>query len=289
MKRMLAILLTLTMLLSLAACGGKDEPSIKDNIPATKAPTEAPTEPPKDPNLGKVFNVGDYEFTYLESFIMADENGKPVVVVHFDYANHNTVKDYAFWHMHADSTVTQNGEELEYARVISSDGSINYDDTTYEKVGNGNHTQVYEAYYLVDGTSPVTMFYACLGEEGTAEFTLDLSFAEIIGEVEFPTEPEPTEPEHTHTWKINHTEVAINVGERFRLSVYCSGKGCDEVADSPWIPSAEGVVSINGRYITGVKAGKNTWLSTEWAGVTYKCRVWVRSQTNDFSEILLPL
>ena len=104
-----------------------------------------------------------------------------------------------------------------------------------------------------------------------------------------PTEPEPTEPEHTHTWKINHTEVAINVGERFRLSVYCSGKGCDEVADSPWIPSAEGVVSINGRYITGVKAGKNTWLSTEWEGVTYKCRVWVRSQTNDFSEILMPL
>ena len=47
MKRMLAILLTLTMLLSLAACGGKDEPSIKDNIPATKAPTEAPTEPPQ--------------------------------------------------------------------------------------------------------------------------------------------------------------------------------------------------------------------------------------------------
>ena len=61
------------------------------------------------------------------------------------------------------------------------------------------------------------------------------------------------------------------------------------MADSPWIPSAEGVVSINGRYITGVKAGKNTWLSTEWAGVTYKCRVWVRSQTNDFSEILMPL
>ena len=104
-----------------------------------------------------------------------------------------------------------------------------------------------------------------------------------------PTDPEPTEPVHTHTWKINHTEVAINVGERFRLSVYCSGKGCDEVADSPWIPGTEGVVSINGRYITGVKAGRSTWLSTEWEGVTYKCLVWVRSQTNGFLDILMPL
>ena len=93
-----------------------------------------------------------------------------------------------------------------------------------------------------------------------------------------PTEPEPSEPVHTHNWKINHTDVSMNVGERMRLSVYCSGKGCSEVADSPWIPSTEGVVSIDGRNITAVKAGANTWLTTEWQGVTYKCIVRVRNQ-----------
>lgn len=104
-----------------------------------------------------------------------------------------------------------------------------------------------------------------------------------------PTDPEPSEPVHTHTWKINHTDVSMNVGETFRLSVYCSGKGCSEIADSPWIPSTEGVVSIDGRSITAVKAGWSTWLSTEWEGTTYKCIVRVRSKTNDVPQLILPM
>ena len=107
-----------------------------------------------------------------------------------------------------------------------------------------------------------------------------------------PTEPEPSEPKepiHIHTWKINHTDVSLNVGERIRLSVYCSGKGCSDVADSPWIASTPDVVTIDGRYITGAKAGWNTWLSTEWEGVTYKCIFRVRSQKNDAPIEILPL
>jgi len=100
---------------------------------------------------------------------------------------------------------------------------------------------------------------------------------------------EPEEPEHIHTWKINYTDVTVNVGERFRLSVYCSGKGCDAVADSPWVPGTPGVVSIDGRYITGVKAGKSTWLSTDWEGDTYKCIVRVRSVKKIISELIMPL
>ena len=56
-----------------------------------------------------------------------------------------------------------------------------------------------------------------------------------------------------------------------------------------WTPSTEGVVSIDGLYITGLKAGWNTWLSTELEGETYKCIVRVRSQTNsapDFLELI---
>lgn len=104
-----------------------------------------------------------------------------------------------------------------------------------------------------------------------------------------PTDPTPGEPVHIHTWKINHTDVSINVGERIRLSVYCSGKGCDEIADSAWSPSTPGVVDIDGRYITGVKAGWNTWLSTEWEGVTYQCIVRVRKEASSIPIILQPM
>ena len=104
-----------------------------------------------------------------------------------------------------------------------------------------------------------------------------------------PTEPVPTEPEHIHTWKINHTDVSMNVGERMRLSVYCSGTGCSDVADSPWIPSTEGVVAIDGRNITAVKAGASTWLSTEWESETYKCIVRVRSQVNAVPVEIFPM
>lgn len=106
-----------------------------------------------------------------------------------------------------------------------------------------------------------------------------------------PSEPDPTEPSepvHSHEWKINKTDVSIDVGERFRLYLYCTGKGCKERPEVSWTPSTEGVVSIDGIYITGVKAGYNTWLSTEVEGVTYKCIVRVRKQTASIPEIILP-
>lgn len=105
------------------------------------------------------------------------------------------------------------------------------------------------------------------------------------------TEPEITEPqpEHIHTWKINHTDVSVHVGERIRLSIYCSGKGCSDVADTPWIPDTPGVVEIDGRYISGVKAGTNTWLRAEWEGVSYACIVRVRKLASAVSDICMPM
>ena len=112
-----------------------------------------------------------------------------------------------------------------------------------------------------------------------------------------PTEPEPTEPEHIHDWKLNKAsgtsenegDVSINVGESFYLRVYCRGKGCSEIADVTWSPSTEGVVAIDGNRITGVKAGWNTWLSTELDGETFRCLIRVRSKASSIPVILLPM
>lgn len=112
-----------------------------------------------------------------------------------------------------------------------------------------------------------------------------------------PTEPEPTEPEHVHQWKLNKSvkgsdtegDVSIDVGEYFTLKILCKDPDCFEVPEVTWVPSTEGVVSIDGNRITGIKAGWNTWLSAEWEGVTYKCIVRVRANTSGLPVIATPM
>ena len=110
-----------------------------------------------------------------------------------------------------------------------------------------------------------------------------------------PTEPDPSEPDHAHIWKLNKSyadsltkgDVSIKVGETFSLHILCRQSGCDELAPITWTPSVEGVVSIDGMRITGVKAGTNTTLSAEWEGQTYSCIVRVRKQTTNSMEPVL--
>ena len=116
-----------------------------------------------------------------------------------------------------------------------------------------------------------------------------------------PTEPsvptDPSEPEHIHDWKLNKAlpgtdlegDVSIHVGEYFYLRIICKGEGCKETANVIWNASTAEVVSIDGEKITGLKAGWNTWLSTEWEGETYKCIVRVRKQTTDATQPSIPV
>ena len=114
---------------------------------------------------------------------------------------------------------------------------------------------------------------------------------EIPSEPSEPTEPEepedpaePSEPEHIHEWKLNKAlpgsdtegDVSIRAGESFRLYIICKGIGCKETAPVSWSASTEGVVSIVGDRITGVKSGYRTWLTAEWEGETFRCIVRVR-------------
>lgn len=102
-----------------------------------------------------------------------------------------------------------------------------------------------------------------------------------------PTEPEPTEPEHVHTWKLNKArgedptwgEVSIDVGERFRLRIICTGEGCKEEPTVEWTADPDGVVLVEDNYITGLTAGKNARVRTEFEGVTYECLIHVRKDT----------
>ena len=106
MKRLLAMLLAIAMLLSLAACGGSDEPSIKDNTPTaaptdapTDAPTEpAPTEPPKTVFLSGIWteNTGNCTIEFLGAELFTDDKGEQSLRVWFDFTN-NTSETLSAW------------------------------------------------------------------------------------------------------------------------------------------------------------------------------------------------
>ena len=103
-----------------------------------------------------------------------------------------------------------------------------------------------------------------------------------------PTDPtQPSEPEHVHTWKLNKQrgddptwgEVSIDVGERFKLRIICTGKGCKEEPDVEWTATPDGVVLVEDNEITGLLAGKNARVRAEWEGKTYECLIHVRKDT----------
>ena len=79
---------------------------------------------------------------------------------------------------------------------------------------------------------------------------------------------EPTE----QTWKASHSDVSISVGETFRLTV----KNSDgKTADAIWTMSIDGVVSIDGKSITGRAPGTVTLTATV-EGQTFTCIVRVK-------------
>jgi hypothetical protein len=73
-------------------------------------------------------------------------------------------------------------------------------------------------------------------------------------------------------WKASHTDVSISVGEVFRLKVTNSA---GETAKAIWTMDREGVVSIDGRSVTGRAPGTVT-LTTTVDGVTLTCIVRVK-------------
>ena len=74
------------------------------------------------------------------------------------------------------------------------------------------------------------------------------------------------------TWKASHSDVSISVGESFKLSVKNSE---GQTADAIWTMSIDGVVSVDGRTITGRAPGTVT-LTTTVEGQTFTCIVRVR-------------
>ncbi len=129
MKKIIAFLLVMAMLFSLAACGGKDEPSIKDNTP-TAVPREtssepAPTEPPKTVFLSGTWaeSTGNCTIEFIGAEIFTDDDDAQSLRVWFDFTN-NTSETLSAWdYLAYDLDIQQGGEDLPQA-FCPSDAEI---------------------------------------------------------------------------------------------------------------------------------------------------------------------
>ena len=89
---------------------------------------------------------------------------------------------------------------------------------------------------------------------------------------EDPVNQENQEESAEQTWKASHSDVSISVGEAFKLTV----KNNDgEMADAIWTMSIDGVVSVDGKTITGRAPGTVT-LTTTVEGQTFTCIIRVK-------------
>lgn len=111
----------------------------------------------------------------------------------------------------------------------------------------------------------------------TAEYDGQKATCIVRCRFETPADTKPTEgedqkePQDT-VWKASHSDVSIVVGESFRLTVK-NKEG--KTADAIWTQSQEGIVSIEGKTITGRIPGTVT-LTTTVDGQTFTCIVRVK-------------
>lgn len=87
-----------------------------------------------------------------------------------------------------------------------------------------------------------------------------------------PAEDEQEQKPQSTSWKASHTDVTITVGESFRLTVKNSA---GETADAIWTMDVSGIVSVDGKTVTGGAPGVVT-LTTTVDGITLTCIVRVK-------------
>ena len=106
----------------------------------------------------------------------------------------------------------------------------------------------------------------------TAEYEGQKATCTVRCRFEDPVNQENQEESAEQSWKASHSDVSISVGEAFKLTV----KNNDgETADAIWTMSVDGVVSVDGKTITGRAPGTVT-LTTTVEGQTFTCIIRVK-------------
>lgn len=166
-KSILALLMTVLMMFSLAACGG-DNNTKETNAPETEAVTTvAPTEPAPTP-----VTVGDVTIEYLRAEKYAPfENGE-TILVYCKFTNNSTEETSAYKTLYL--TAKCNGEtvqEMDYLEDDRPEGFLDYAKT----IAPGESIEIFYTLDYVDGVIDITIqdLYNTIPEK--LEFSIDAS------------------------------------------------------------------------------------------------------------------
>ena len=175
MKRVLALLLVLVMVLGLAACG-KDKKI-------------------ENPNL---IEIGEHQALYKGAWITTDYDGDDAIVIPLTYTNNSKETASFLWSMFY--TGLQGGIEMEIATIfVSADSYETLSEGTMTDVAAGGSLDLNLTYKLKNLTDPVVIEFSDLMDKETGKLEIDVTKLEVKpapDAEEAPAEPEtPDAPE----------------------------------------------------------------------------------------------
>ncbi len=149
MKKLVAVTGIITVMLIMAACGGKDK---------TQTQTQAQTEEDAKP-----IKIGDHSLLIKDVCIMENFDGTDALVITSDYTN-NSKENAAFLYSIIEIGI-QNGEELEPAAVITDlDTYVTSMDSQMEEIAPGETIEIQSAFVITDLTSPVEVTFVLVDD-----------------------------------------------------------------------------------------------------------------------------
>lgn len=156
MKKLLIALLTLTLALSLAACGGDtaetmDQPDAEENSTIEQ---EVPTEDQEEVNTPETAknaaDLGNYYVEITGASLSTDYEGNPAIIVSYSWTNNS--EETTMPMTTVTCSVFQDGVGADPAIIMDE----SYDgDSTMTEVRPGTTINVQEAFVLSNTTSPV--------------------------------------------------------------------------------------------------------------------------------------
>ena len=164
MKKLIALLLVLSMVLCLCACGGKEEP-----VPVEPAKTE---EAPADPAVSLdpvTAELGDYTVTLLAAEVFEDIDDEPAIRFYYDFTNNGDALVYAWSEL--SFAVTQDGYELNETYDSSADDVPEYDNDMLNVIPGTTIRCIAEYSYNPDGG-----IIEVVVEEWYSEETMSMQF-----------------------------------------------------------------------------------------------------------------
>lgn len=159
-KKLIGMLLAVSLVLSLTACGGsgdsnksESEDTVQEDTAQEDSAEDADENKPVTGTVEKI-SIDNTEgtLTYTGHEMGSDYEGKPVLIVYFDYTNKKDESSYSQLTFYPQAF--QNGVECGIGILMDENEAVTNSTKEIQKDVTLNIAQVYE---LQDNTNPVTL------------------------------------------------------------------------------------------------------------------------------------